>query len=178
MKRLSILLTMAALVVLTQNAAAQQNHAKPVANKPVNMPYKMENTDLRFGNSQYTLKVLQAWKAYEDNQLDNLTSMFTEDIWGSLPDGTVIKGREAFLNAFKAYRSSFASVTQMVNACTTLKSAEHPENDATLIWGVETDTKKDGTVQKAAIHEVWFFNKDGKVFEFHQYAAPILDEKK
>jgi hypothetical protein len=107
-----------------------------------------------------------------------MSYLFSDDFWGTLADGTVVKGKEAFLKGGTEYRSGFSSVSSEVIACTVLKSAEHPENDAVVIWGRETDVKKDGTTQKVALHEVWFFNKDGKVFEFHQYASPIKEEMK
>jgi hypothetical protein len=178
MKRFTTLLTAASFVALSFGANAQNPNAKQVANKPGNMPYKVENTNLRFGNSQYSMKVLQAWKAYDEGALDKVADMFADDVWGTLADGTTIKGKETFMNAFKTYRAGFAAVESMVRACTTLKSAEHPESDVTMIWGMETDTKKDGTVQKVSLHEVWFFNQAGKVTEFHQFAAPVLEEKK
>lgn len=177
MKRLSILFATIVLSFPSLCATAQQKGAKHIANKSSNMPYKMEYTNLRIGNDQYSMKVLNAWKAYDDGDLDRVADMLADEVWATLPDGTVLKGKEAFLNGLKTYRASFASAVSTVTACTTLKSAEHPESDATVIWGIETDTKKDGTVQKTALHEVWFFNKAGKVFEFHQYAAAMMDEK-
>ncbi|GAA4747125.1 DUF4440 domain-containing protein [Flavisolibacter ginsenosidimutans] len=175
MKRSNLLLTVA-LFALAFGAFAQS--PKPAVNKMTNMPYKVENTNLKFGSSMYAMQVLQAWKAWDDNELDKMSGMFSDDFWGTLADGTVVKGKEAFLKGGTEYRSSFSSVSSEVIACTTLKSAEHPDNDAVVIWGRETDVKKDGTSQKAALHEVWFFNKAGKVFEFHQYASPIKEEMK
>ena len=177
MKRLSLLLA-ASFSLFAFNAFAQKPVAKQAANKMSNMPYKVENTNLKFGNSMYAMQVLQAWKAWDDNELDKATGMFADDIWGTMADGTVVKGKEAFVNGGKEYRNNFSSVSSVIHACTTLKSAEHPENDVVVIWGTETDVKKDGTTQKSAIHEVWFFNKAGKVFEFHQYAAPVKEEMK
>lgn len=177
MKRLTVLLPLAFLL-LNFCAIAQKPHAKQTANKMMDMPYKVENTNLKFGNSLYASQVLQAWKAYDDNELDKAAWLFADDILGTMADGSVVKGKEAFLNGAKEYRSGFSSVSSEVAACTVLKSAEHPENDVVVIWGRETDIKKDGTTQKTALHEVWFFNKAGKVFEFHQYAAPIKEEMK
>ena len=53
-----------------------------------------------------------------------------------------------------------------------------PGRNVVSIWGAETDTNKDGTVSKVHLNEVWFFNKDGKVVEFHQMAAKEMPEKK
>jgi hypothetical protein len=53
-----------------------------------------------------------------------------------------------------------------------------PDREVVTIWGTETDTKKDGTVSKVHLNEVWFFNKEGKVVEFHQMAAKEMPEQK
>jgi len=39
-------------------------------------------------------------------------------------------------------------------------------------------TDKDGKVSKVHLNEVWFFNKEGKVIEFHQMAAKEMPEQK
>ena len=178
MKRSNLLLLTAAFFMLASAAIAQKPGAKPAANKMTNMPYKVENTNLKFGNSMYAMQVLQAWKAWDDNDLDKAPIAFSDDFWATMADGSVVKGKEAFLNGGKEYRNGFSSVSSVVHACTSLKSAEHPDNDAVVIWGTETDVKKDGTTQKVALHEIWFFNKAGKLFEFHQYASPIKEEMK
>lgn len=45
------------------------------------------------------------------------------------------------------------------------------EEDVTMIWGNETATKKDGTIERNQLHEVWVFNKDGQVVFFQQFAG-------
>jgi archaellum component FlaF (FlaF/FlaG flagellin family) len=171
MKRLLLLPAMTFLAVLTFNANAQNNHVKQVKNSMADQPYKVENTNIRIGNMAYAQKVLWAWKAFDDNTLDNTADLFTEDVVGTFPDGSMVKGRADFLKMAKEYRNTLASVSSMVNACTTLVGAEHPESQAVSIWGTETDTHKDGTVTKTHLNEIWFFNKDGKVYEFHQMSA-------
>ena len=124
----------------------------------------------------YAQKVLLAWKDFDNNNLDNSASLFTNDILATFPDGTVVKGKENFLKSAKEYRNSFASVSSTVDAITTLKTPDHPDMQAVTIWGVETDTAKDGKVTKTHLNEIWFFNKEGKVYEFHQMAAKDTPE--
>ena len=76
------------------------------------------------------------------------------------------------------YRNGFASVSSKISACTTLKTPDDPEHEVVTIWGEETDTAADGTVTKTHLNEVWFFNKQGKLTEFHQMAAKDSPDKK
>jgi hypothetical protein len=173
MKRFSTLLAAASLV-FSFNLYAQ----KQAAVKQTNEPYKVLYKNLALGNSAFSQKVLQAWKDYDNNMLDNSVAIFDDNVEATLPDGSTIKGKENFIKAMKDYRNIFSAVNSEVHAVTTLKTPDDPEHDIALIWGVETDTKKDGTIQKTAYHEVWFFNRAGKVSGFHQFAAAIPPDNK
>lgn len=107
MKLLCVLLT--AIVTFSLAANAQKPGVKQVANRITNSPFKNENATLSFGNARHSSKFLQAWKAYDDNDLDWVGDMFAEDMFATLADETVVKGRLAFLKALKEYRGSFAS---------------------------------------------------------------------
>lgn len=149
--------------------AFAQNDMKQVSNKT--QPYKVQATRITLGNQAYAEKVLWAWKYYDDNTLDKAANLFADDIVATLPDGTLIKGKDNFMKAMQDYRNSFASAVSEVAACTTLKTPDDPNREVVTIWGMETDTDKDGAVSKVHLNEVWFFNKQGKVVEFHQMAA-------
>jgi SnoaL-like domain len=136
-----------------------------------NMPYTaMYSSQFQMGNSKYSRMVLNAWKAYDDNMLDNIAGTIADTVTAELPDGTVLKGRENFLNALKTYRGGFTAVKDEVVAWVPLKSIDKGD-DIVFVWGSETDTKNDGTTQRMDIHEVWAFNKDGKLAFFKQFAA-------
>ena len=175
MKRSSILATTILLASFSFNLYAQKG-ATPV--KSTDQPYKVQATKLTMGNPAYSQKVLWAWKYYDNNTLDKAADLFADDIIGTLPDGTMIKGKDNFIKGMQGYRSSFASVVSDVAACVALKTPDDPQREVVSIWGMETDTSKDGTVTKVHLNEVWFFNKQGKVVEFHQMAAKDTDDKK
>lgn len=155
-----------------------QKVSTQVKNDGSNQPYKVQVTKISIGNPAYTQKVLWAWKYYDDNTLDKIADLFADDVIATLPDGTLIKGKDNFLTSMKDYRNSFASAVSEVVACTTLKSPDDPDREVVSIWGMETDTNKDGSVSKVHLNEVWFFNKQGKVVEFHQLSAKDAPEKK
>lgn len=178
MKRLTHIAIVAIFSLLAFSSGAQNNNVKQTKNSNTDEPYKLDARNLSIGNMAYAQKVLRAWKDFDDNTLDNSISLFADDIVATFPDGTSVKGRENFVKMSKDYRNSLASVVSTVAACTTLKSPDHPESETVTIWGMETDTHKDGTVTKMHLNEVWFFNKEGKVYEFHQMAARDEPEKK
>ena len=47
------------------------------------------------------------------------------------------------------------------------------EHDWVAIWGTENGTMKDGTKKSINLHEVWQFNKDGKVALIRQYSSKL-----
>ena len=177
MKRLSISLLSTMLLSFCISSSAQDNNVRQISNTNDTYPYKIANTNIKMGKSDYSKTILNAWHLYDKNQLDDIAAIIADTVTAGLPDGTMLKGKANFLNSMKTYRGGFNSVVSTVNAVTTLKAGNDPNHEVTVIWGTETDTKKDGTVQKMAIHEVWIFNKEGMVCEFYQYAIPMMEKK-
>jgi hypothetical protein len=175
MKHLTLLAASFLFCAVFVNAYGQKD-IKQVKNS--DQPYKVQANNITIGNPAYAQKVLWAWKYYDNNTLDKAGDLFADDIVATLPDGTLIKGKDNFLKSMQDYRNSFASATSEIAACTTLKTPDDPEHEVVTIWGEETDTAKDGTVTKVHLNEVWFFNKQGKVVEFHQLAAKGSPDKK
>ena len=178
MKHLSILATFIMLSSFSFNIYGQKKDVKQSSSNASDQPYKVGATNVTLGNQAYAQKVLWVWKYYDDNTLDKTADLFADDVVATLPDGTVIKGKDNLTKGLKDYRNSFASAVSTVDACVTLKSPDMPDREVVTIWGIETDTNKDGTVSKVHLNEVWFFNKEGKVVEFHQMAAKEMPEQK
>jgi len=141
-----------------------------------NLPYTaMYSSNFQMGNSKYSRMVLDAWKAYDDNAFDRIADMISDTVTAIMPNGSVIKGKEAFLNGIKTYRSGFSAATSTVDAWVPIKSMDKGD-EIVCIWGGETDTKSDGTTQKVDLHELWAFNKDGKLMFFRQFASQAPKE--
>lgn len=175
MKRLAIL---AIAVVFSFIAYAQNSNVKQAKNTSMESPYKVGAKNISIGNPMLAQKVLWAWKYYDDNMLDKAADLFDDNLLATFPDGTVVKGKDNFMKLGNDARNSMAAVSSTVDACTTLKSPDDPNMQVVTIWGVETDTDKDGKVTKTHLNEVWFFNKQGKVVEFHQMAAKEAPDQK
>lgn len=177
MKHVSISMAVVLLLGLSLTTTAQKSKSKSKdvvqtsMHESENLPYTaMYSSKFQIGNSKFSRIVLNAWKSYDDNALDNVAEFVADTITAELPDGSVFKGKEDFMNGIKTYRGGFSTVKSEVVAWTPLKSMDKGD-DMVCIWGNETDTKNDGTVQKTDLHEIWGFNKDGKVSFFKQFMS-------
>ena len=74
------------------------------------------------------------------------------------------------MEAAKKFRASFSKAKSTIHAWVPLYSTD-VKLDMVGIWGVEEDTYPDGKVQSREIHEVWWFNKDGKIAGVRQWQS-------
>jgi len=132
-------------------------------------PYKVNAANFKIGNSAYAKKVLELWKDWDDNTFDK-HDYFADTITIYLPDGMVVKGKADNVAGAKKYRGEMKSAVSVVHALVPLYNIEG-KHDAVCIWGTETDTWPDGKVETRDLHEVWWFNKDGKVSAMRQWAS-------
>jgi hypothetical protein len=178
MKRLLTCCAILALLCMAWSTAAQKDKQKLSGSTvkykdkagAMDMPYTATySSRYVIGNPAMSRMVLQLWKDYDNNTLDNSANMLSDTLTAVLADGMVIKGKEAFLSGIKGYRNGFMTVSSEVQAWISTHSLD-VNKETVCIWGTETDQKPDGTTQSINLHEVWFFNKDGKVDGFRQYA--------
>jgi hypothetical protein len=134
------------------------------------------SSNFQMGDPKYAQMVLRAWKDWDDNALDRSSAMFADTLTMYHPDGSMMKGKDQNLAEGKKFRSQFASVKSTIQAYMSLKSIDKNENWV-AIWGSEEDTGKDGKKSIIALHEVWRFNKDGKIDLMRQYAAQIPESE-
>ena len=134
------------------------------------LPYKAGySSDYKIGNPAYSKMVLELWKDWDDNTFDK-HDYFADTVTMYLPDSTVVKGKAENLAGAKKYRGGMTSAKSVVHAWVPLYSNDTKDN-LICIWGTETDTWPDGRVTKRDLHEVWWFNKDGKVSAMRQWAS-------
>ena len=134
------------------------------------LPYKATySSNFKIGKPAYSKIILDLWKDWDDNNFERHDYM-ADSLVMLFPDGTVTKGKKENMEAAKKYRGSFASVKSIIHAWVPLTSTDRNE-DVVCIWGQEEDTLPYGTGEKKFIHEVWWFNKDGKVTMLRQWAS-------
>lgn len=179
MKQLWICLAVVGFIVAGNNVLAQNESMAKEKDKMEKkmggaLPYKADySADFKIGNSSYSKMILDIWKDWDDNQLDR-HSYFADTIVGMFADGSVSKGKEAFIADGKKYRNTQTSVKSTIHAFVPLLSTERNEN-VVCIWGTEERTMTDGKKETGDLHEVWWFNKDGKITMLRQWAAKFKE---
>jgi hypothetical protein len=122
------------------------------------------------GDPSYSDKILMLWKDFENNTLDKHADFFADTVTMVLSNGTAIKGKADNLKSVMQYRNSIKNYKVTIEAWVSLKSTDRNEN-VVCIWGTEEYTDKDDKQVRSQAHEVWAFNKDGKIALMLQYAA-------
>ena len=142
------------------NSSAQQKAA----------PYQADySSNFKLGNPAYVDIVLNIWKDWDDNDFKR-HDYFSDTLTMWMPDGTVTRGKEKNLEMAIKYRGSIKSAKSTIHAWVPLYSIDKKENFV-CIWGSEEDTFEDGKVEKRELHEVWWFNTDGKVTSMRQWTS-------
>ena len=118
----------------------------------------------------FSEKVLTLWKDYENNTLDNHADLIADTVTMILQQGAVVKGRTENLKGAKDFRASIKDYKVGIDAWMSVKSLDKNEN-IVLVWGFENYTDKDGKQVKARVHEVWVFNKAGKISLMMQFSG-------
>jgi hypothetical protein len=166
MKSLRAILALSILLLFGSSSFAQS--VKMDASKK--MPYTaVYSSDFKMGNQAQAKKVLEIWKDWDDNQLDR-HDYFADSLKMFFADGTTLQGKEAAMSASKAYRNSLGNVKSQIHAWVPIHSNDKNE-DIVLVWGDEERTSADGKVETVGLHEVWWFNKNGKVTAMRQWTA-------
>lgn len=118
--------------------------------------------------SSYSNKVLACWKDFEDNSIDKHQSWFADTLTVMFADSKAKKGKAENLADVKKFRSSLKDYKVSVRAWISMKSVDKGDN-LVCIWGNESYTGGDGKKVDHGLHEVWVFNKAGKIATIVQY---------
>jgi hypothetical protein len=133
-------------------------------------PYVADfSSSFKIGDAKYSDIILNLWKDWDDNQLTR-HDYFSDTVTMWMSDGSITRGKAANLEAAKKFRGSFSKAKSTLHAWVPLYSTD-VKLDMVGVWGVEEDTYPDGKVESREIHEVWWFNKDGKIAGVRQWAA-------
>lgn len=133
-------------------------------------PYKADfSSSFKIGEASYANIILNLWKDWDDNQLTR-HDYFSDTVTMWLSDGTVTHGKAANLEGATKYRGSMTKSKSTLHAWVPLVATDLQLN-MVGVWGIEEDTYADGKVESREIHEVWWFNKDGKIAGMRQWTA-------
>ena len=139
--------------------------------KEVTYPYAIGySSQFEFSDPEKSKMVLQLWKDFDNNTLDNVKDKFADSVLMKFPDMVMHTTRDSAIASTKAYRNTLLSVTSTVDVVMSVKSTD--KNDEwVLVWGNEIHTDKKNKTDTIALHEVWGLDKNGKINFMQQYMS-------
>jgi hypothetical protein len=162
-----------ALLLLAVACNTPSNEVIPVADKPAEVKkhdYGVKfsySADLALGDPAYADKVVAMWKHYDANTTDSTRAYFADSVFNDMPGFAGKLQADTMMKEIKASRAEYSACTTTFDAILTTK-AEGKDETVVGVWGVETTTKA-GKTSKRDLHELWGFNKEGKVTWVKQY---------
>lgn len=152
--------------IKSEAAAASGN------NSAISYPFTATNSSsFEMGDEKNAKIVLDAWKAWQDNQFETVRYAFADSVFVHFAEGNFFNGPADSLIALgKMARSNYTSLKDTLIAWMSTRSKDKNENWV-LVWGIEYTIDKKGKRDTTDLHEAWRI-KDGKVDYMRQYAEP------
>ncbi len=135
----------------------------------MSMDYSPRYSNFAIGNAAYAKMVVDLWKDWDDNQFSR-HDYFADTLMMMHENGTMTSGKADNMKMAMDYRGSMTSAKSNIIAAVALKSLDTNE-DWVAVWGHEDDVMADGKKQGREIHEIWRFNKDGKIDYMQSYSG-------
>lgn len=140
------------------------------SNNDIALPYTASySSKFEMGDPNHVKTILDLYKDWDNNTLDNSKSKFADSVELYFSDGEKMVGPFDSINArTKPFRNSLGSVTTNVHAVLPVKSTDKNENWV-LAWFTEYRTDAKGKKDSVEMQETWRINKDGKADLLFQY---------
>ena len=137
--------------------------------KSVTYPYTINySSQFEFIDPEKGKIILDLWKDFDNNTLDNSKDKFADTVSMKFPGLQMRASRDSVIASTKSYRASFSAVASSVDAVMSVRATDK-KTDWVAVWGKEVHTNKKNVKDSVEIHELWGFNKDGKVESMEQY---------
>lgn len=135
----------------------------------VALPYVATySSKFEIGDASNMKTILELFKDWDNNSLDNAKSKFSDSISMFFSNGDMMIGsRDSILEQTKGYRNSLGTVTTDVHAIVPLRSNDKNE-DWVCVWFTEHRKSAAGKVDSTQMQETWRL-KNGKADLVYQY---------
>lgn len=160
------------LFLLILTTAACTNSAKPtiIAKKDTTLyyPYDAIYSELEHGNPVNAQKVLEVWRFYETGNMQSTGKYFSDSLTLIFLDNIYSGKRDSILNIWQKRRDRYYGVQSYVDTWLPVHAKQTGE-DMVLLWGRQDCATKDGQRPYLILHEIWRFDKAGKIRSVDQY---------
>jgi len=128
------------------------------------------SSSFEIGDPQNAKIVLDIWKAYQDNKLEDTKAFWADSVTLQFANGFTFRGNpDSVLAGGKADRNNYTALTDSIDAWISTKSIDRNE-EWVCVWAREYSTDKKGKKDTSNLQEIWRL-KGGKVNFMAQFAA-------
>ena len=180
MKRLLIALVAAAFLFACNNEKKTDETAGKTEEKKesaaIAYPYKAAySSDFSIGDANHSKMVLELYKMWEDNKVDEMKTLLADSVSIDFPDGFKFNDNkvDSMISFAKQFRATLSSVKVMMDGWMPVHANDANE-DYVLVWSRDYSTDLSGKVDSARVH-AYFLIKNNKISswsEFQQKLTP------
>ncbi|WP_423736322.1 hypothetical protein [Chitinophaga caseinilytica] len=154
----------------TKSEAEKEPVTEPVKKEVVNYPFTPDySSDFEIGDPRNAMTLLNMYKNWDNNTMNNSKDYFAQTDTMIFSDGSMFTGnRDSLILMANNVRRQMGTVVDSVHAWVPLRSRDHNE-EWVLIWTREISTDAKGRKSTKELHEIWRFDKDGKINLMYQY---------
>ena len=158
-------------IAACDNSKTISENKENSASASADLPYKMQYVDWSFGDANNTKLVLDMYKAWEDNRIEDAVKAFGDSTTYDFHDGTMARTVKASaLDTFRVWRSAISKMSYDIITAIPLRNKDKNE-DWVSVWANAKWTAKDGKTDSAMHNGNWHI-ENGRI------VAVIFLEKK
>ena len=152
--------------------------AKEAVSEPVSYPYEAAySAKYSFGKPAHAKLVLDLYKLFETDKLDEMKSFMADSVYVEFADGERFNGpADSLISMGKKYRAGMSNYKYKVESWTSMHSDDKNE-DWVLVWSMAYFTYKGGKQDSLRIHE-YYQIKNNKICYWSEYNQKLPKPKK
>ena len=178
MKRLSIVLVAASVLFACNNdKKAEETSGKTEEKKEspaITYPYTAAySSDFSIGDANHAKMVLDLFKMWEENKVDDMKTLLADSVSIEFPDGYKFADNTAdsMINFAKQFRKQIKSIKVEVDGWMPVKSNDK-NDDYVLIWSREYTTDMSGKADSSRLH-AYFLIKNNKIRSWSEFSQKL-----
>ncbi len=184
MKRLLVPLAAAMLLIACNNEKTESTEEKmddKRMSENISYPYTAEYShDFKMGDPNHSKMVLDFFKIWEENRLDDMKTMLIDSVWIEFADGSKFNTiSDSIVTMAKQFRMNYSKIEIKVDGWMPIHTND-TKDDWVLVWSKDITTDTQGKVDSIRSHSYWQIknNKISGWSEFSQKLTPPPPQKK
>jgi len=179
MKRIIPLFAIISLIACNQASVKTASENSDSTNNHVNYPYQAEySSDIKIGDVNHSKIILDFFKKWEENKIDDMRAMLTDSVSVEFADGTHLNiTSDSLIKTAKQVRAGYSSVKFVVEGWMPIH-VNDKNDDFVLLWDKEYTVDVKGKADSSRSHSYWQLKNDkiSHWSEFMQKMTPPMEK--